>query len=59
MQGFLDSLRGWGADALVDRQCLLQVRGGLTGVAFAEVGLAESFQGARFLWGRVEVAGDG
>ena len=48
MQGFLDSLRGWGADALVDRQCLLQVRGGLTGVAFVEVGLAESFQGACF-----------
>jgi hypothetical protein len=48
-----------GADVLVDRQCLRQVRGGLAGVAVLEVGLAESFQGACFFWGRAEVAGDG
>jgi hypothetical protein len=59
LEGLLDSPGGGGADALVDRQCLRQVCGGLAGVAVVEVGLAESFQGACFLWGRAEVAGDG
>jgi hypothetical protein len=59
LEGLLDSLGGGGADALVDRECLLQVRGGLAGVAVLQVALAESFQGACFLWGRAEVAGDG
>ena len=48
-----------GRRALVDRECLPQVRGGLAGVAVLQVGLAESFQGACFLQGRAEVAGDG
>ena len=59
MEGLLDAPRGGGADALVDRQGLPQVRGGLAGVAVVQVGLAESFQGAGFLRGRAEVAGDG
>jgi hypothetical protein len=59
MQGFLDSLRGGGADALVDRQCLPQVRGGLAGVAVLQMAAAESFQGACFFWGRADVAGNG
>ena len=59
LEGFLDVLGGGGADALVDRQCLLQVRGGLAGVAFPEVALADSFQSTRLFWERVEVAGGG
>ena len=55
----LDAPRGGGADALVDRECLLQVRAGLAGVAVVQVAVAESFQGACFLRGRAEVAGDG
>jgi len=45
LQGFLDALSGGGADALVDRECLLQVCGGLAGVALLRVAVAESFQG--------------
>ena len=59
MESFLDAPRGGGADALVDRQRLPQVRGGLAGVAVLQVALAESCQGVRFLGGRAEVAGDG
>ena len=57
--GFLDSPCGGGTDALVDRECLLQVRGALAGVAVLEVGPAESFQGACLLQGCAKVAGDG
>ena len=59
IEGFLNTLGGGGADALVDGQCLPQLRGGFAGVAVAQVGLAESFQGACFLWGCANVAGDG
>jgi len=59
LDGLLDALRGGGADALVDRQCLLQVRVGLAGVTILQVALAESFQGACFLGGRADVAGNG
>jgi len=59
LEGLLDVPRGGGADALVDRQCLPQVRRGLAGIAVLQVGLAESFQGACFLRGRANVAGDG
>ncbi len=59
IEGLLDSPGGGGANALVDRECLQQVRGGLAGVAVLQVALAESFQGACFLQGRAEVAGDG
>ena len=51
--------RGGGAETLVDGECLLQVCGGLAGVAFLEVSVADSFQGACFLGGRFDVAGDG
>src|SRR5215471_2320901 len=37
-----------GADALVDRECQLQVRGALADVAVVQMGLAESFEGACF-----------
>ena len=57
--GFLDPPCGGGTDALVDREGMLQVRGGLAGVAVLQVGLAESFQGACLLQGRAKVAGDG
>ena len=43
LEGFLDALGSGGADALVDGEGLLQVRGGLGGVAFLEVAVAESF----------------
>ena len=59
LEGFPDAPGGGGADALVDRECLPQVRGGLAGVAVLEVAVADSFQGACFLWGRADVAGDG
>jgi hypothetical protein len=58
-QGVLDAQDCGGADALVDRECLAQVRLAVTAVAVLEVGLADSFQGARFLEGYAEVAGDG
>jgi len=41
--------RGGVADALVDPEGVLEVRGGLAGVAVSQVGLAESLQGACFL----------
>jgi hypothetical protein len=59
LEGLLDSVGGGGADALVDRQCLRQVHGGLAGSGVLQVALAESFQGACFLQGRADVAGDG
>ena len=59
LDGFLDALCGGSADALVDGECLPQLRGGLAGVAVVRVGLAETFQGACFFGGRAEVAGDG
>ena len=59
LDGLLDSLRGGSVDALVDGECLLQVRGSLAGVAVLKVASAKSFQGACFFWGRADVAGDG
>src|SRR5262249_61708118 len=59
LDGFLDSLCGGSADALVDDECLPQLRGGLAGVAVVQVGLAESFRGGGFLWGWANVGGGG
>ena len=59
LEGLLDAPGGRGADALVDRLCLLQGRGGLARVGLLEVAVADSFQGACFLGGRADVAGDG
>ena len=59
MESFLDALGAGGADALVDRECLPQGCDGLAGVAFLPVAVADSRQGACFLWGRADVAGDG
>src|SRR5262245_35584279 len=56
LDGFLDSLCGGSADALVVDGCWRQLRGGLAGVAVVQVGLAESFQSACFLWGCANVA---
>ena len=48
-EGFLD-LPGTGrSDALIDRQCLPQVPGGLAAVAVVEVAAADALQGACFL----------
>ena len=58
-QGFLDALGLWGPDALVDRQGLLEVSCGLAGVGVVEVAVADSFQGARLLPGRADLAGNG
>src|ERR1700683_5524076 len=55
----LGALGAGGADALVDRECLPQGCGGLAGLAFLQVTVADSLQGACFLWGASEVAGDG
>ena len=59
MEGFLDALRGGGADALEDHECLPQVLRGLAGVVVVEVAVADSLQGAGFFRGRADVAGDG
>jgi hypothetical protein len=59
LKGLLDAPGGGGSDALVDRKRVLQVRGGLAGVAVVQVAVAESFQGTCFFQGRAEVAGDG
>ncbi len=59
MEGFLDPPGVWGSDALVDRKCLLQVRGGFAWVAVLAVAVADSFQGASFFQGNAKVAGDG
>jgi hypothetical protein len=48
-QDVLDTLGIGGSDALVDRQCLLQVGETLAGVAVPEVAVADAFQGACFL----------
>src|SRR5262249_51240863 len=58
-EGILDALGAGGADALGNRERLLQVRGGLGGVAFSKVAVADAFQGPRFLRRRADVAGDG
>src|SRR5580693_5328396 len=58
-ESFLHALGAGGADALVDRECLPQRCDGLAGVAFLQVAVADSRQGACFLWGRADVAGDG
>jgi hypothetical protein len=47
-----------GADALVDRECLQQMRGSLAGVALLEEAVADSFQRPCFLRGRGDAAGD-
>jgi hypothetical protein len=59
LEGLLDAPGGRGTDALVDHQCVPQMRGGLPGFAVLEVAVAESFQGAGFLGGRAEAAGYG
>src|SRR5215472_9405330 len=58
LEGFLDPPCGGGSDALVNGECLLQVREGLTEVAVLQVGLAKSLQGACFFQRRTEVARD-
>jgi hypothetical protein len=55
---FLDAQGIRDADALVDRECLPEVCGASAGVAVLEVAVADSFQGARFLGGHGDVAGD-
>ena len=59
LEGFLDPPGGGGADALVDRECLLQVDRGLAGVTVVEVAVASPFQCARFVQGRADASGDG
>jgi len=57
-EGFLDATGSGGADALVDRVCLVQQPQAFVVAAVLEVGLAESFQGAGFFQGRADVTGD-
>ena len=58
VEGLLDAAGGGGSDPLVDRQRLPQAGGAFAGVAVLEVAAADSFQGARFVRGGAEVAGD-
>jgi hypothetical protein len=58
LEGLLDAPGGGGADALVDCEGLPQVRFAVSAVPVVEVGLADSFEGACFLEGYAEVAGD-
>jgi hypothetical protein len=48
-QGFLGALGAGASDAMVNRECLPQVCVSLAQVAVSHVGLADSFQSARFL----------
>src|SRR5580658_2829675 len=57
-QGVLDALGGWGADALVDGECMPQVGGSLARVAVMEVAVADSVQGSCFLQGRADLTGE-
>src|SRR6516165_3516606 len=59
VEGLLDVLGVRDADALVDGKRLPQVRSGLALVAVVEVAVADTFQGARFLERRADVAGNG
>src|SRR5437773_832071 len=58
-QGLLEGVSARASDALVDREGLPQVGGGLTGVAVSQVAMADSLQGACFLEGSADVAGEG
>jgi hypothetical protein len=58
-EGFPDALGSRGADALVDREGLAQTFLAFVVVAVLDVGPAESFEGACFLWGGADVASDG
>src|SRR6516162_652398 len=57
-EGYPDAPGGGGADALVNRECLLQVGGGFAGVAVLETAVADTFQSACFLHGHPDVASD-
>ncbi len=57
-KGFLDAPGGWGADALVGRECLLRVRCAVTGVAVQEVQRPMPSR-ARASSRGADVAGDG
>jgi hypothetical protein len=57
-QGVLDAPGGWGANALVDGECMPQVGGSFAGVAVTEVAVADSVQGSCFLQGRADLAGE-
>jgi hypothetical protein len=58
-EGFPDALGAEGSDALVDRQCLLQVGGSFADVAVLKLAVADAFQSACFLERSADVAGDG
>ena len=58
-EGFLDLPGTGSSNALIDRQCLPQVRGGLAAVTVLEVGAADALQGACFLEGHAEMTRDG
>jgi hypothetical protein len=59
LECLLDALGAGDPDALVDRECLPQVRGAFGGVAVLKVAVAKSFQGACLLEGNAQVADDG
>jgi hypothetical protein len=59
LEGFLDSPCGGGADAPVDRVCLVQQFHAFVVAAILEVCPAESFQGPCFFQGCADIAGDG
>jgi hypothetical protein len=59
VEGFLDAAGAGRSDALIDRQCLPQAGGAIADVLVVEVAAADAFQGAGFVRGGAEVAGDG
>src|SRR5262249_30765527 len=59
VEGCLDAPGGGGCDVLVEGKCLFQAGGGFAGAAVAEVAVAHAFQGACFLCGGADLAGDG
>src|SRR5215831_12535958 len=59
LEGLLDAPGFGGSDALIDRQCLPQLRGAFAAVAILEVAAADALQGARFFLRDAKVPGDG
>ena len=57
-QGFLDALGARGSDALIDTKCLAQAVQALARVPILQVAVGDAFEGACFLKGDADVAGE-
>ena len=57
-QGFVDALGARGSDALIDTKCLAQAVQALARVPILQVAVGDAFEGACFLKGDADVAGE-